>query len=199
VFRETEHKQLATSFEIDPEIVVKVGDVLVSRACGSPTLVGSVGRVTSLRYKLILSDKIFRTRFREHLDVDFMVYAMNCRYYRHQVEQAISGAEGMANNLPLSSLRDFCFAIPPLGEASTIARKLDGEIAGQQITISRLDREIELLREYRTRLVADVVTGKLDVREAAKRVPHDEPLPDAADVGDTDRDDDLDPDEEPDA
>ena len=31
--------------------------------------------------------------------------------------------------------------------------------------------EIELLREYRTRLIADVVTGKLDVREAAARLP----------------------------
>ncbi len=39
-------------------------------------------------------------------------------------------------------------------------------------------REIELLREYRTRLVADVVTGKLDVREAALRLP-DEAPPDA--------------------
>ena len=39
------------------------------------------------------------------------------------------------------------------------------------LTISRLEREIELLREYRTRLVADVVTGKLDVREAAAQLP----------------------------
>lgn len=38
-------------------------------------------------------------------------------------------------------------------------------------TISRLKREIDLLREYRIRLVADVVTGKLDVREAAARLP----------------------------
>lgn len=37
--------------------------------------------------------------------------------------------------------------------------------------ISRLEREIDLLREYRARLVADVVTGKLDVREAAAQVP----------------------------
>ena len=28
-----------------------------------------------------------------------------------------------------------------------------------------------LLREYRTRLIADVVTGKLDAREAAARLP----------------------------
>ena len=33
------------------------------------------------------------------------------------------------------------------------------------------EREISLLREYRTRLIADVVTGKLDVREAAARLP----------------------------
>lgn len=39
--------------------------------------------------------------------------------------------------------------------------------------ITRLEREIELLREYRTRLVADVVTGKLDVREAAKNLPEE--------------------------
>jgi len=54
-------------------------------------------------------------------------------------------------------------------------------------TISRLEREIELLREYRTRLVADVVTGKLDVREAAVRLPDETPLDstdDDADLGD---------------
>ena len=116
-----------------------------------------------------------------------MVFAMNCRYYRHQVEQAISGAEGMANNLPLSSLRDFSFAIPPADEAAAIAGHLESETAGLQSTIARLEREIELIREYRTRLVADVVTGKLDVREAAARLPDEAPLDaveDAADLGD---------------
>ena len=53
-------------------------------------------------------------------------------------------------------------------------------------TISRLHREIELLREYRTRLVADVVTGKLDVRKAAAQLPTigaESPIePDSADV-----------------
>lgn len=178
VFRETEHKQLARSFEIDPSIVVKVGDVLISRACGSPSLVGSVGRVRSLCYQLILSDKTFRAFFRDCVDVEFMVFAMNCRYYRHQVEQAISGADGMANNLPLSSLKDFCFAIPPRNEATVISAYLDSETSGVQKSITILEREIELLREYRTRLIADVVTGKLDVREAAARLPQVENAPD---------------------
>jgi type I restriction enzyme S subunit len=176
VFRETEHKQLAQNFKIDPAIAVKLGDVLISRACGSPTLVGSVGRVHSLKYQLILSDKVFRANFLDHVDVDFMVFAMNCRYYRQQVEQAISGAEGMANNLPLSSLRSFSFVIPPLTEATEIAKYLENSTSGLQTTISRLTHEITLLREYRTRLVADVVTGKLDVREAASKLP-DETIP----------------------
>ena len=36
-------------------------------------------------------------------------------------------------------------------------------------------RQIELMEEYRTRLIADVVTGKLDVREAAEDLPQLEP------------------------
>ena len=42
--------------------------------------------------------------------------------------------------------------------------------------ISRVQHEIVLLREYRTRLIADVVTGKLDVREAAAALPEVDPL-----------------------
>lgn len=47
-------------------------------------------------------------------------------------------------------------------------------------SISLLEREIDLLREFRTRLVADVVTGKLDVREAASQLPDEDLLPDLA-------------------
>ena len=49
--------------------------------------------------------------------------------------------------------------------------QLDIDLSGVNTAISRLEREIELLREYRTRLIADVVTGKLDVREAAAALP----------------------------
>ncbi len=37
--------------------------------------------------------------------------------------------------------------------------------------IARTEREIALMQEYRTRLTADLVTGKLDVREAAAHLP----------------------------
>ena len=64
--------------------------------------------------------------------------------------------------------------------------------------IDRARRQIELLREYSTRLIADVVTGKLDVREAAARLPDEveEPEPldetDALTEGEEEPTDDLD-------
>lgn len=51
-------------------------------------------------------------------------------------------------------------------------------------------REIDLLNAYRTRLIADMVTGKLDVRDAAARLPEEaeeaEPLDEAEAMGEDD-------------
>ncbi len=57
-------------------------------------------------------------------------------------------------------------AIPPLSEQTAIVAYLDKATADIDAAIDRARREIELLGEYRTRLIADVVTGKVDVREA---------------------------------
>ena len=60
---------------------------------------------------------------------------------------------------------------PPAPEQTAIARFLDDAMANADQAIDRKRREIELLCEYRTRLIADVVTGKLDVREADAELP----------------------------
>ena len=65
---------------------------------------------------------------------------------------------------------DIRLPIPPLDEQKRIMTHLDAELSGLNTAMSRLEREIALLREYRTRLVADVVTGKLDVRPAARQL-----------------------------
>jgi type I restriction enzyme, S subunit len=78
-------------------------------------------------------------------------------------------------------------ALPPQEEQGAILDGLAGELSGANIAIAHLEREIELLREYRTRLVADVVTGKLDVREAAARLPDEvqvDTIEDYADLSD---------------
>jgi type I restriction enzyme S subunit len=81
--------------------------------------------------------------------------------------------------------------LPPLDEQERIVRFIEIESHSVEIAISRLEREISLLREYRTRLVADVVTGKLDVRQAGARLQDEEP-PDTAE-DDTDLDDETEP------
>ena len=43
----------------------------------------------------------------------------------------------------------------------------DGKVVDIDAAIARARRQVELMQEYRARLIADVVTGKLDVREAA--------------------------------
>jgi type I restriction enzyme S subunit len=164
IFRQLEHKKLPAGFVFDPSIAIRDGDILVSRACGSPKLVGSVAPVTNLQYNLILSDKTFRLNLRDRGMAKFVVAAMNTPYFRVQVEQAISGAEGLANNLPLSSLKDMRIVVPPPKEALVIAEHIDNVCGELDKSIGATTREIDLLQEYRTRLIADVVTGKLDVR-----------------------------------
>ena len=66
---------------------------------------------------------------------------------------------------------------PCLEEQSKILKFINRESAPYEITGQRIEREIDLLREYRTRLIADVVTGKLDVREAAMHLPEIESAP----------------------
>jgi type I restriction enzyme S subunit len=61
-------------------------------------------------------------------------------------------------------------ALPLFSEQAAIVRFLKTEMADQEAAIERAGREISLLREYRTRLIADVVTGKVDVREAARQL-----------------------------
>ncbi len=64
--------------------------------------------------------------------------------------------------------------LPPRNEQSQIMGELDVLLKGLHNAIARIEREIALLREYRTRLIADVVTGKVDVRGAAAGLPEEE-------------------------
>jgi type I restriction enzyme S subunit len=65
--------------------------------------------------------------------------------------------------------------LPPIEEQINIVDGIARATSELNSAITRYEREIELLREYRTRLTADVVTGKLDVREAAKSLPAESP------------------------
>jgi type I restriction enzyme S subunit len=63
------------------------------------------------------------------------------------------------------------FPRPSREDQASIVEFLAQTNASFSLAIARARREIALLGEYRTRLIADAVTGKLDVREAASRLP----------------------------
>ena len=63
--------------------------------------------------------------------------------------------------------------LPSLSEQTAIVHYLDEVSTNIETAINRMRRQIELFQEYRTRLISDVVTGKLDVRDAAADLPSD--------------------------
>lgn len=95
------------------------------------------------------------------------------RTYRDAFSMIVYGVtEGMS---PLYT-KDFYSiptATPPLREQARIVDWIDERTMREQVVIDWAEREIELVRDYRTRLIADVVTGKLDVREAAAELPEE--------------------------
>ena len=84
----------------------------------------------------------------------------------------ISGAA--QPKLTQDRLMNISIAVPPRNEQDEIIASANAETSGLTAAIARSRQQIELVEEYRTRLVADAVTGKLDVREPAARLP-DEP------------------------
>jgi len=85
----------------------------------------------------------------------------------HLIEQSYGGGQPNINAEIVRSLR---VPVPPRPEQEEIVK-----VVAQDPVVAamvRIQREIKLLGEYRTRLIADVVTGKFDVREAAARLPH---------------------------
>ncbi|PVZ15359.1 MULTISPECIES: restriction endonuclease subunit S [unclassified Pseudomonas] len=164
VFDPSENKTLPASLEPITEYEVRAGDILMSRASGSPELVGSTALLGEVRERLMLSDKIFRIHLEENVSSSFFVWVMNAQFMRAQIEQALSGGNGLANNLPQASLLAFLLAVPPSNEQDAIADFIDGQIRRLDAMISEGDTGIGLLQERRSALISAAVTGKIDVR-----------------------------------
>jgi type I restriction enzyme S subunit len=81
----------------------------------------------------------------------------------------ISGAA--QPKLTKDRLMGITLAVAPLIEQAAIVEYFARETVPLRKAIARTEREITLMQEYRARLTTDIVTGKLDVREAAAKLP----------------------------
>ena len=80
------------------------------------------------------------------------------------------GVGTIQRNLYWPHLKGVLTLVPPLVEQSAIVDHLGEATTDIDAAIVRARRQVELVLEYRTRLIADVVTGKLAVREAAAQM-----------------------------
>jgi type I restriction enzyme S subunit len=95
----------------------------------------------------------------------------NSPIIRRQIDVVKYGAAQKQFNV--SHAVNFLVVVPPLSEQVAILRGLEHDLHSIDFSLNQARDSISLLREYRTRLIADVVTGKLDVREVAVRLPEE--------------------------
>jgi len=70
-------------------------------------------------------------------------------------------------DLGLREIARFPIPLPPMEEQEKITKYLIQEIANIDLAIAQIEKEIELIQEYRTTLISDAVTGKIDVRSTS--------------------------------
>jgi len=142
------------------------------------TIAANIGDVAILTFEACFPDSIVGFVPSSAADRDYLYMVFLCMK-PELLREAPVNTQG---NLNVERIGGMWMPFPPLPEQLEIAVGIDRDILPITTAISRFEREIELLREYRTRLVADVVTGKLDVREAAVQLPdeiHEPELNDA--------------------
>jgi type I restriction enzyme S subunit len=73
-------------------------------------------------------------------------------------------------------LKTVMLPVPPPDEQLAIADRIVKATVELKAAKAGIEAEVSLLKEYRTRLISDVVTGKLDVREEATKLPEIDPI-----------------------
>lgn len=161
-----QHVQLPSNAE-GVRTKVKRNDILV---CITGALTGNVIIVDTNLANAYVNQHVALVRPRhDAVDPRFLAYCLHSRIGQAQFKASEYG--GTKQGLGLDEVKSALVPLPPSDEQTLIVKALDEQLAALNLSIERIHHEMELVREYRTRLIADVVTGKLDVRDAAAGLP----------------------------
>jgi type I restriction enzyme S subunit len=142
-----------------PEFALGDGDILV----GMSGSLGNYAEITAEALPAQLNQRVGRFILRQSgLCRSFLLNIVQTGFFAEGVRSSASGTAQL--NISPSSYGSITVTLPPLNEQHDIAAYIDRESSRIDALITRYRREIELMQEYRTRLISDVVTGKLDVR-----------------------------------
>jgi type I restriction enzyme S subunit len=147
--------------------VVRFGDTIISTV---RTYLKAIWFVDQDRADLIASTGFAVLTPHEQVSPRFFAFALQSAAF---INLVISRSDGVAypaiNETRLGSLK---LALPPsISEQDAIIAHLDTATVAYDAAIASAQNEIALIQEFRTRLIADVVTGQLDVRAAAANLP----------------------------
>jgi len=135
------------------------GDILVSRS-------GTIGR--SFLYRSDRHDQCsyagYLVRFSpgKCLYPEFLFLYTKTRAFADFIK--LNAISTTIENLNGDKYAKMAVPVPPLSEQQAICRWITDECQPLDDAIARTEEEIKLIREYRDRLIADVVTGQVDVR-----------------------------------
>lgn len=126
-------------------------------------------------------------------NLEYFHYAIRSKVYVNFFAQASDGIRVGQWDLQMDKMKEIPFIIPPADEQVAIVDYIKRTLPQYDVAIEKLSTEVETLEEYKTKLITDVVTGKIDVRDV--EIPEYEFVDEEADA-DSDSDDDSDDTEE---
>jgi type I restriction enzyme, S subunit len=145
---------------------VEVGDVIITKDSEDWQDIGVPALVAETADDLVCGYHLAILRPRPNvMSGRFLAYVMLCNGVSTQLSLAANGVTRYG--LSHSAIKAISLPVAPFEEQEPLADHIDEATATLNRAISRVNREINLIHEYRTRLIADVVTGKLDVRHLA--------------------------------
>ena len=147
------------------------GDILYSREGERFGIAANVPADTPL----CISQRMMVFRIRKRQNSAYLMWQLNCQHVYLQASLYVIGST--APHVNVDQIKNFQLALPPLDEQMAIVGHINAECSIINTAIARTEREIALMQEYRTRLTADLVTGKLDVRAVAAKLPEMEAEP----------------------
>lgn len=158
------------SLDLSGYQLVRPGDLVLNN---QQAWRGSVG---VSRYEGIVSPAYVVCSLGDRFDLEYANMLFRSPAMVSQFEMASRGVGSIQRQLHRQTLRVVKVPIPPMEEQVHIAKRLVAATKGLDLAIQSLETEIALLKEYRTRLISDVVAGKLDVRDEAAKLPDIDPM-----------------------
>ena len=159
--------------------IVRPDDIVVN--CMN-VIIGSVGLS---RYRGCLSPVYYVLTRRSKSDhPQYLNSYFQTRPLQESLVRIGKGILAHRMRIPMELLKCEPFPHPPFEEQADIVSFLDDTTRSIGAAVAGSRHQIERVREYRTRLITDVVTGKVDVREAAAGLPKADPLDTESDLGD---------------